>query len=544
MSSPINNIVKYKKGDIMMRKIIEKNLTKRHDIIKELVCESSQKYKTNSEAAVDLNLSIRQVQRLKKKFDGNMDSLKHKNSTYLKPKKFSTEIIEHILQLVRQWNHQLNRSNYSNLLYSHARYKIMDELNTSMSYTFFRNLLISNNILSSKIRRKPINNELHLESTANKEIKHGYEWQADGTFNVTLLNSKLNLCGHVIVDAASNAIISIFLDYQETNYGYLNAFKQAFEKYGIPKQVASDKRSAFSNNHGSEERNAVLARIFDDLDISSRLTSNPRSKNKVEGKNAVVKEHILKELVLLNASTLEKANGLLPALINKINSYLNNKFISTNSEIRPMPLNYDYSLNFSESNTRKILANCSISFNNKKYVLTNKNNNKILNLKKGTKVTIYSNYKNEEFVLYQNAKYQLTIATKENTNDLILENQKRELRTINSDSYTINWKKEVYHFINQDGTAQKFNPFDNVNFYFKYSKGRFTPIVAVINNKNHNIKKGYPVKKDLYTIESCVVKNNTIKIGNLLFRLVDENNTYIFVENNTKVIIEKKIVYP
>lgn len=527
----------------MIQKIIEKDLNKRFEVIMDLSSNSPNTYKTNKDASTALNISIRQIQRLKRKFNGSIDSLRHFNSLRTHKKKFSKDIIDKILLLVRGWNHNLNDSGYSNLLYSHAHQKIMHELNISMSYTFFRTLLVNNNILSNKSNVKIINNKLHLPSKINNTIKHGFEWQADGTFDFTLVGSSLNLCAHVVVDAASNAIVSIFLDYQETNYGYLNAFEMAFKKYGIPRQIATDKRSSFSNNNSTDKRTAMLSRIFDDLDIVSRITSNPRSKNKVESKNFVVKEHIIKELALCNVSTVQEANEVLPSIIKKINSYLDNHIHPTDNELRELPKGYDFDLNFSSITTRKVLANCSISFNNQHYIMSNQNN-KILNLKKGTKIDIYSNYKNEHFTTYNNSKYNLIPATQENTNDLILENQKCDLRIINRDGYTVNFKKQTYHFVNQDKVAQEFKKQTEVKFYYKYSKGKYTPIIAVINKTKYSISKGYPDTTDEYNITEYTVKDNTVNINNIQYKFIDNNYNDVSIKENTKVQVEEKNKIP
>lgn len=137
---------------------------------------------------------------------------------------------------------------------------------------------------------------MHLKS--KKKYKSGEEWQADGTFDFKLAGDETSYCAHVIVDRGSKLIIACYLDYQETTHGYLNCFKQAFEEYGYPQMITTNKRTSFENTSSGRDALTCLGKIFVSLDIAMRLTSNPRSKNSVEAKNAIIKTHVMSELAL------------------------------------------------------------------------------------------------------------------------------------------------------------------------------------------------------------------------------------------------------
>lgn len=536
----------------MYKKFFKDNLQVRFDVISDLTSNHPLLYKTNKQAAAKLGISVRQVQRIKSQFDGSLDSLKHLNTLSNKHIKFSNTLLDDIIFTVRSWNRSLEDAGFNHLLYSHAYKKILDLFSISMSYTYFRNLCINNNITSSRICRNLTNNTFHLPSKVNQSLAHGFEWQADGTFDFTIISSNLSLCMHLIVDAASNTIISGFLDTQETTHGYLNAFKLAFEKYGIPMQAATDKRPSFSDNSLDDNRIVIMKEIFDDLGIALRLTSNPRSKNKVESKNFVVKDHIMKELALLNASTIEEANALLPDVIDKVNSYLSNQIDDDNNVLRDLPVDYDFDIKFSSQYQRTTQANCSISLDNIKYVAVNANTSKIVNYKRGAKITIYKNYKRELFVIRNNAKCMLIKATKENTSDFILENQKKIKRVITNDNYTVNFNKQKWHFINQDGVAQKFNKGDEVILYYKSVDGANTPLIAAINGANYKTCKGNVESDDKHEILTLTSHDSSVVINNNIYNFVDINRNiisfkdcevYVTVKNNipTAAIMNSKM---
>lgn len=50
---------------------------------------------------------------------------------------------------------------------------------------------------------------------------------------------------HVAIDNATGCIVGIFLDSQETLFGYFNVLKQILSDYGIPHEIRSDRRTVF-----------------------------------------------------------------------------------------------------------------------------------------------------------------------------------------------------------------------------------------------------------------------------------------------------------
>ena len=263
---------------------------------------------TNKQAADALGLCVRQIIRLKNKFDGSMESLKHGNYNNEHARRYSEELITKVVNLVQQLNQTLLDKGFKPINYHHALVNVLKTIKYDISYSSFVKMMHEHGILSHRSFATNLgNNAMHLPSASNQKVC-GEEWQADGTFKFRINENAEEYCVHLIVDNATNVMIAAFVDYEETTVGYLNAMKKGFEKYGIPLGFATDKRGTFYNLNSKEDRLTTVTRILDDLNVSSRVTSNPRSKNKVEYKNAIVKDWVMKEIALRNLSTIEEVN--------------------------------------------------------------------------------------------------------------------------------------------------------------------------------------------------------------------------------------------
>ena len=510
----------------------------RFEVISDLCSHNPKKYIKNRHAMNALQLSKSQLLRLKKRFDGTPNSLQHRNIGKTRKAKFDNVTLDGIVQNVRDWNNTLREFGEGSLLYTHAHSRILDIFGVEMSYTYFRKMMINNGQLSSRSApRETPDTTMHLASC--RTYKAGEEWQADGTFNFKLKGDETSYCAHVIVDRATSVIISVWLDYQETTNGYLNAFKLGFEKYGYPLLITTDKRTSFMNSTRSKDTLSCLGRIFKELEIDTRLTSNPRSKNQVESKNAIVKNHVMKELVLDNVTTLEEANAALPKVIEKINRYLSNQ-MGEDTLHKAMPKDYDYKMAFSRFDVRKLDKQNCLSWQGNKYFLTDCVG-KVYKPRGDKRVNVHICYDGSLFVSAGNKKFELVEAYRENLRTYETSEMASATRSIRLDHYTVTWKKKVYHFTDTSGVAVKFDIQEKVKIYYLYSNGKYTPQIADVAGTKYNVKLGRPqVTEDTYESKLMFTQDSTVRLNNAVYGLYSINNNEVTLEKDTTIIVEIK----
>ncbi len=517
----------------------------RFEVIKDLTSETPKIYKTNAIAAEKLDISIRQICRIKNNFDGTVNSLMHGNKGNSNHLIFDDETINKIIDYTRALNNKLQKEGISNYNYSYLRSKVFSQFGINISYTRLRQLMYDHNISSPRLHFKAHKSQMHLPCERNMRLKPGEEWQIDGTFEVYLSGGDISYCAHVIVDAATNVIIAIYLDYQETTNGYFNCLKQGFEQYGTPNRLASDRHPSFSNNSQEPKRHAAIAEICNKLNIQNRLTSNPRGKNKVESKNAVVKDSIMKDLILSGATTIEEANRILPTIINNINKHFGNSFALEQDTLhKPLSSNYNPEELFSKKEMRKISRNNTISLEKTTYILINPKTKTILKTKHSkniSKVTIYTMYNGQRFAKFKNVKYELVLATQENVVDIDDYNLIIEDRKILRNKVNISFHKKQYYFINNDGSVAEFKHGTPVKLMYHTSGSKYYPQKANINNTIYIVKEGIPTIDDnTFEINTYITKDSLIRVNDLYYKLVNSNNVDITVKNNQQVQVELK----
>lgn len=520
-------------------KTIDESLDYRFNIIKEV---TTNKQYTNIQAAKDLGVSSRTICRLKKQFDGSIESLIHGNYQNDYSKKYSNELITKMVNLVKALNMQLTEKGLSSLNYKHALTRVRKALKINISYSSFVKFMHEHKILSHRSFAIDLGeNTMHLASENKRAC--GEEWQADGTYKFTINGNPKEYCFHLIVDSATNVMIAGYVDEEETTNGYLHAMKQGFDKYGIPLGFATDKRGTFyklknKQNPSEEDRLTTITRVLKDLDITIRVTSNPRSKNKVESKNAIIKDRVLKEVALLNLNTIEEVNAAIPSILDEINLELGNT-IPENNVHRPMPKNYDYDISFSKTITRRMSKNNTIAYGNLDHVLVC--GEEILTRKAKTDIKLYINYKNEVFHIANNKRYELLIATREILNDYNLVKHSSLKRIIGKGNSTFTYMKHVYHLIDNNGIAVTFDERTEVElFYYKYNK-QLSFKLAYANKTKYIVKEGYPTQtKDRYQTEYRFTKNSLVMYNGVNYELHNMNCQKVHLEKDMQIMLEIK----
>ena len=122
-------------------------------------------------------------------------------------------------------------------------------------------------------------------------------------------------------DATSNTTVARF-EKTETTEGYLKLLKEHIEKYGRPLGLYVDKHAIFRVNREEIQKGVGIThfgQVVKDLDIELICAHSPQAKGRVERKNGVFQDRLIKEMRLRRISTIEEANKYLPEFLKEMN---------------------------------------------------------------------------------------------------------------------------------------------------------------------------------------------------------------------------------
>lgn len=267
---------------------------------------------TQAMAALQLNLSVRQIRRIQKKYiEGGAIKLLHQNMGKPNSRKISSEIEQKAIAWIR-----LNGSDFGPTF---AQEKLIEYLDISVSVGTIRGWLIKNGIL--KTRRKP--NRQQFERRKRKAF-FGIMLQVDGS-NHDWFEGRGEKCTLLTaIDDATGIITARFAE-GESTFDLMLLFKQYIELYGRPHMVYADHYSAYKINVGNADgdKKTQLGRSLDDLGIELVFANSPQAKGRIERNHGTHQDRLVKEMRLRGISTIDAANRYLEE---EYISQFNNKF--------------------------------------------------------------------------------------------------------------------------------------------------------------------------------------------------------------------------
>jgi len=276
---------------------------KRYDIIKDLI---SQKI-NGTQAAKQLNLSIRQTKRLKRRVKKEgIKGVIHKNRGKESNHKLERKTVKKIKKLIQE--------NYSDFTPAFIQEKLDEKHKIKVSYGAVRNIMIEEELYFPR-KRKNSHNNYH----AQREQKdyYGEMEQFDGSYH-DWLEGRGNiddLCLLASIDDAKKEITHAELDYNESVKSVFHFWKEYIEKNGKPLAVYLDKYSTYKINHKNAADNKDLLtqfqRAMGELDIKTISAHSPQAKGRVERLFKTLQDRLVKELRLRKIDNIEEANKFL-----------------------------------------------------------------------------------------------------------------------------------------------------------------------------------------------------------------------------------------
>lgn len=389
---------------------------------------------TRKEASVELDLSLRQIDKLKRKYitDGK-DGFIHGNRGRSNPNKKDDNLINELEELYLSKFYDFNFEQFYERIF--GKYDI--------SYDTMLKCFTSDGILSPLAHKKTLKDykETMKEAISNKdeEIQQekielyksriiafekahtrrsnnlfvfGQEVQMDACEKLWFGGIVSYL--HLAVDKATKKVLFGWFEFEEITRGYYALLFHIIINYGIPAKIKADNRSTFSaNNAKAKDKKNFLTQFgktCERLNITLETTSVSTAKANVERENGTFKNRLIAELRYEGITTIDEAND-----------YLNNIFIPNMNQKFSYVIDEETSLmrenEYTEEELKliiserkeKIIDNASCVSNNYKYYIpVNPETGEVTCFSKGTKCTLIINYDGEYWGEIENHYYQLT----------------------------------------------------------------------------------------------------------------------------------------
>lgn len=287
---------------------------------------------TAAEASGLLDLSIRQVRRLKAEYEpGSVAWVRHGNLGRPKPWGLSEAIGQQIVELAR--------GKYAGFNDTHLTEKLREVEKIEISRESVRRILRRAGIGSPQKRRakkyykrrepKP-RFGMMLLTDASRE-----QWLEGRGPTLTLIGYQDDATGKVLATRFQ-------LEHEDT-VGYMRQFRVVVERYGIPLSLYRDQHGTFQRNdkHWTVEEELAgrqsptqFGRMLEELGVESIRALSPQAKGRIERMWKTFQDRLKSELRLAQAGTLEQANLVLDKFVEAYNERFARKAAECGSDFR------------------------------------------------------------------------------------------------------------------------------------------------------------------------------------------------------------------
>jgi len=161
----------------------------------------------------------------------------------------------------------------------------------------------------------------------------------------------------VMVDDATNRTVAQFFEEETTRASY-DVFEAWVGRYGLPASLYVDRDSIYrcervarvEEQKAGQEPQTQFGRAMKELGVELILAHSPQAKGRVERRNGLLQDRLVKEMRLAGIKSLEKGNAFLnerflPALNEKFNVQARSKYNAHRKPVR----NLDEVLSWEES---------------------------------------------------------------------------------------------------------------------------------------------------------------------------------------------------
>lgn len=282
----------------------------RYEAIKKLI----DGHINGSQAAKQLNLSVRQIKRIKTKvIKRGPKGIIHGSRGRQSNRKTKVEIIEKVRVLIKK--------HYRDFGPTLAKEKLEERHGLKLGKETTRQIMIQAGLWKVGPRRS--NKE--YRSWRPRKQYFGEMQQFDGSYHLWFENRGEKCCLLASIDDATGSITKAEFTSDEGVVPVFTFWRAYVLKHGKPAHIYLDRHSTYHQNQktvlSDPEHLTQFQRAMQDLDINVINARSPQAKGRVERLFGTLQDRLVKELRLQNIKSLAEANQFLQkTFIAKFNS--------------------------------------------------------------------------------------------------------------------------------------------------------------------------------------------------------------------------------
>jgi len=314
------------------------------------------------QAAELLSLSVRQVKRLCKAYNGS-------GAAGLISKRRGQPSNNRVSEQTLNKARQLLRTRYPDFGPTLATEKLSID-GVLLSVETVRQLLIGEGLWKAKSVRRPVIHQLRERRARLGELVQidgsPHDWFEGRAPKCTLL---------VFVDDATSRLMYLQFVEAETTFNYFAGVRSYITEFGKPLAFYSDKFGVFRVNIPNALSGTGLTqfgRALKELDIELICAHSPQAKGRVERANQTLQDRLTKELRLRGICTVAAANAYLPEFIADYNQRFAVAPRSAESAHRSLAKGEDLERVLTLCERRTLSKNLTLSYNNVIYQIKSK----------------------------------------------------------------------------------------------------------------------------------------------------------------------------
>ena len=255
-------------------------------------------------ASEELGVSYRQVRRIRKRYSscGELGLISRKRGAK-SPNKKADSVRERAVYLLKE--------RFPDFGPTLACEKLNELYDIVLSKETVRKWMIEAGLWSHHKRKK-----IKIHQRRTRRSRFGEMLQGDGSPHAWFEDRGEKCCLVHFVDDATGRITDGKFFPSETTEGYIDCLEHHLEQYGRPISIYVDKHSIFRVNREEARKGTMIThfgKILKSLDIELICAHSPQAKGRVERKNGVLQDRLIKEMRLAEIKNIEEANAFLPA---------------------------------------------------------------------------------------------------------------------------------------------------------------------------------------------------------------------------------------
>jgi transposase len=353
---------------------------------------------TQKEAARMLSLSVRQIKRLYRAYKaqgarGLVSQRRGKPSNNRLDAETQQKAIDLLYEHYRDFGPTL------------AHEKLTEKHDLRISRESVRGIMIAEGMWKAKRAKQPSTHQMRERRACFGELVQidgsDHDWFEGRGPKCTLL---------VYIDDATGQLLELWFVPDETFFGYCEASRHYFERYGKPVAFYSDKHGIFRVNQeqtiGLGSGLTQFGRAMQELDVQIICANTPQAKGRIERANQTLQDRLVKELRLLGFSDIDSANAYLPKFRLDFNRRFGVAPRSNHDAHRPLLKTENLDIILTRQKTATLSKNLTVQAN--KVIYQIQSNRPDYALRKA-QVTVCENAHGEVTILYKNKPLAYTI---------------------------------------------------------------------------------------------------------------------------------------